>query len=171
MFELFSEIFWFKCFSWRHLYSFCKRYFTLKIVFLTKSPLFDKIIFLISHKIILQELWKKYVNCSGTEPGWFGLLEVWKFYSVKMLSLVSIRDGRESLSNSNLNYIIVCLFLGFTTFANYISFFWDDTWLLCLCFENNINYETFIFIYIKTFPLFPPGEENCLWYISFYASQ
>ena len=49
--------------------------------------------------------------------------EVVKFYSVKMLSLVSIRDCWESLSNNDLNYLIVCLFLSFTTFANYIILF------------------------------------------------
>ena len=51
-----------------------------QIVFITKSPLFDKIIFIISLKIILQELRKKYVNYS--EAGWFGLME---FISLEVL--------------------------------------------------------------------------------------
>ena len=73
--------------------------------------------------------------------------EVEKFYSVKMWSLVSIRDGWESLSNNDLNYLIVCLFQCFTTFTNYIK---------CLWSENNINYEFLSLFTSRHFLYFPP---------------
>ena len=89
-------------------------------------------------------------------------LEVWKFYSVKMLSLVSIRDGRKSLSNSNLNYIIVCLFLGFTTFANYITFF-ETTHDCCVCVLKIISIMKLLSLFTSRHFLYFPPEKRIVY--------